>query len=315
VHLRLTAEQDALAATVRGLCAEMAGPARARETEGTLDRPLLEGLASHGFLDVTAGGGSSLDAVLVVEETERAHANAPVAARALVAPQVLGGAGLPTSELAIGLVDLGDPTSLVRYAGLCDAYLVLDGPDACYASAAQVEATVVPTRWGYPLGRVTLHGGTRLGPGSGAMLRGAWQVAVAAEMGAAMRQAISLTANYVSERKQFGKPIATFQAVSHRLARAAVEAEGAMWLARRAAADMTDHVMAATAAAYAAAAARLVSENTHQVTGAIGITREYNLMLSTMRLSVLGSELGGAGAHALDVAGQRWLADPTPVSG
>jgi alkylation response protein AidB-like acyl-CoA dehydrogenase len=316
VHLGLTAEQDELATTVRGLCTRMAGAARARETEGTLDRALLEGLARNGFLDVAADGGSSLDALLVVEEAERSHANAPVAARALVTPAVIPGPELPASESAIGLVDLADPTSLVRYAGHCDTYLILNGFEAWHAPAAEVNVTVVPTRWGYPLGRVALRGGTRLGPGSAAALRAAWQVALAAEMGAAMRQAVALTARYVSERKQFGRPIASFQAVSHRLARAAVEAEGATWLARRAAADMADHAMAATAAAYAAGAARLVAENTHQVSGAIGITREYDLVLSTMRLGVLSSELGGAGAHALDVAGQRWpSADPALVPG
>lgn len=302
MHLELTPEQGSLTDSLRILFGRLAGPDRARQLDDGVDRALLDTLHDGGFLDIAASteGGSLLDALLVVEAAEDAFARAPVAARVVVAPLVIEG-----PALAIGLVD-ADPTALVRYAGLCDAYLVLDGPQACYVEASDVDATPVPTRWGYPLGRIEVRGGTRLGPGSADRLRAAWQLGLAAEMGASMRRAVQLTARYVSERHQFGRPIASFQAVSHRLARAAVAAEGAMWLARRAAADIDDHSMAATAATYAADAARLVTEGTHQVTGAIGITREYDLVLSTMRLGVLQSELGGARRHALCLSEQRW---------
>ncbi|MCW2622091.1 MAG: acyl-CoA dehydrogenase domain protein, partial [Frankiales bacterium] len=99
----------------------------------------------------------------------------------------------------------------------------------------------------------------------------------------------------------------SYQAVAHQLATAEVFAQGATWLTRRAAWDPGDATAAAAAAAYACEGARVVVDATHQVTGAIGIAKEYDLVLSTMRLGFLATELGGGPAHAQVVAQQRWL--------
>jgi hypothetical protein len=216
---------------------------------------------------------------------------------------------LEEPPVVMGLVD-PDRSALTRWAGTCDGYLVLGEGDrsAAYAAAADVEVTPVPTRWGYPLGRVTVRRSEPLGPGSGARLVNAWRIALAAEMGGAMRRAVDLTAAYVTNRRQFGRPIGSYQAVSHALGEAAVATEGTVWLARKAAANPEDGVMAAAAATYAADAARIVGQQTHQVTGAIGITLDYGLVASTMRLGVLRSELGGARRHAVALSELRWAA-------
>jgi hypothetical protein len=241
-----------------------------------------------------------LDAVLLVEEAEGAFARAPVAARALVAPLLPAVPGL-----AVGLVN--GRQSLVRYAGWCDTYLFLEGEEAYVATTDCVDVEVVPSRWGYPLGRVRARDRQPLGEHGGSRLRSAWQLALATEMGAQMTTAVALTARYVTDRHQFGRPIGSYQAVSHRLAQAEVFAQGTTWLARRAAWSPDDRTRAATAATYACEAARYVIEATHQVTGAIGITQEYDLVLSTMRLGVLLAELGGAASHARDVVQHRWF--------
>lgn len=304
MDLTLSADQRELVGALDTLFGRHAGAARARELGDTLDRPLLERLEREGFVDVAkADGAGLLDAVLLVEQAERAYARAPVAARTLVA------AALPAVPgLAIGLVS--GPASFVRYAGQCDTYLFLDNDDVLVAPAADVEVEPVPSRWGYPLGRVRSERADRLdvdGRPAGPRLRAAWQVALAAEMGAQMTRAISLTARYVSERKQFGKAIGSYQAVSHRLANADVFAQGTTWMARRASWNLDDLPIAAAAATYACEAGRNVIEATHQVTGAIGLTREYDLVLSTMRLGVLLTELGGGAAHAQSVVRTRWL--------
>jgi alkylation response protein AidB-like acyl-CoA dehydrogenase len=300
MDLQLSPEQRELESALSGLCSSNAGAHRARELDGGLDRELLEALHAHGFLDLAVTAGASLvDGVIVVEQAEKAFARAPVAARAIIAPLIL-----PEAGLAVGLVHGAD--ALVRYAGLCDTYLFLEDDRARWARAAEVKIEPVPSRWGYPLGRVHPAETVDLGPGTGRRLRSAWQIALAAEMGGQMQAAVGLTARYVSQRRQFGRPIGAFQAVSHRLAQAAVYAEGTTWMARRAAWNVDDPVFAAAAATYACEAAEVVAEATHQVTGAIGITREYDLVLATMRLGVLETELGGAAQHARSVVEARW---------
>jgi len=61
-----------------------------------------------------------------------------------------------------------------------------------------------------------------------------------------------------------------------------------------------------TAAAYALAAAGRVFSETHQLSGAIGFTREHDLHVWTMRLRALCLELGGATAHRRAVTEARW---------
>ena len=159
--------------------------------------------------------------------------------------------------------------------------------------------------------------GSDQGEGSGDRLRRAWQVALAAEAAGTMLAAITKTAAYVSGRYQFGRPIGSFQAVQHRLARAYVMAQGTKWLALRAAWFHDDEFLTASAAAYACEASQVTYTNTHQVTGAIGVTTEHGLVLYTMRLMGLQRELGGRRAHARRVASARRRADlselPAPI--
>jgi hypothetical protein len=237
--------------------------------------------------------------VLVVEQAEKYFVRAPLAFRLLVAPE------LPTeSALAVGLVDEERP-SLTRYAGLCDVYLFLDGGSSWVAPARDVRVTAVPTRWGYPVGRVTAQRRTALTGEQTQLLRDRWYLALAAEVSGAMGQAVALSRDYVTERRQFGRPIGSFQAVQHRLAEAYVVAEGAKWMTRLAA-GRGDGASALAAAAYALDGITSVVDGVHQVTGAIGITTEYDLALLTGRLIMLREELGGPRHLAAQVTRRRW---------
>ena len=110
---------------------------------------------------------------------------------------------------------------------------------------------------------------------------------------------------YTLERKQFGRPIATFQALRHRLAEAQVVTNGAYWMTMKAAATR-DPGDAALAALHAQEAARRVTYDFHQFLGAMGMTLEHPLHLWTYRLKALTSELGGRGANALAAAEAIW---------
>ena len=64
---------------------------------------------------------------------------------------------------------------------------------------------------------------------------------------------------------------------------------------------------AAVAAAHATAAAGRVFRETHQLSGAIGYTREHDLHVWSMRLQALRLELDGAAAQQRAVADARWV--------
>jgi alkylation response protein AidB-like acyl-CoA dehydrogenase len=298
MDLELTPDQELLDSTLRGLFADHAGRERSRQMAGAVDTELMKHLDAGGFLDVGYDAGP-IEAVLVAERAAEAVACAPVIARVLVAPL----AGVRDLPPLVGLI--GAPNALVRYAGLCDAYLVLDGDVARVAQRADVDVEPVASRSSYPMGRVQVRKSTALGAGSGDALRRAWQVGIAAEVGAMGVAAVEFSGRHVRDRVQFGKPIGAFQAVQHRLARSYSMSRATTWLARRGAWHNTDEFITASAATFACLATREVYDNTHQVTGAIGITAEYGLVEWTMRLLALNTELGGARAHSRRVAQAR----------
>ncbi|MCU1345215.1 MAG: hypothetical protein JWL70_1481 [Acidimicrobiia bacterium] len=298
MDLELSQDQELLSESVAGIFRRQAGLERAREMNGTLDRPLLDALRDGGYLDVGLDAGP-IEAVLVAEAATEAVACAPIATRVIVAG-LLGIKDLPP---VIGLV--ASPRSLVRYATDADAFLVLDGDEAKLVLAGDAEVEPVASISGYPLGRVQVRGGTSLGPASGDALRRAWQVAIGVEIGANTLAAVEFSANHVRERKQFGRPIGSFQAVQHRLARSYAQAQATRWLSRRAAWFADNEFVTASAAAFGCLTAETAYTNVHQVTGAIGITTEYGLVQWTTRLLTLQRELGGRRSHAQRVAAAR----------
>ena len=112
-----------------------------------------------------------------------------------------------------------------------------------------------------------------------------------------MAAALPSPSRTLKQRQQFGRPIGSFQAVQHRLADCAVQVEGARWLAYEAARAGAPAEAAACAAAYAPQPPAACSRETHQLSGAIGYTREHDLHVWSMRLLALRLELGGAGAQ------------------
>jgi len=118
---------------------------------------------------------------------------------------------------------------------------------------------------------------------------------------------LELTVDYAKERKQFGAPIGSFQAVKHHLANARIALEFARPLVHLAAASLRDgdpeagvHTSIAKAAASdAASAAARASLQCH---GAIGYTTEYDLHLFMKRTWALAAAWGDAGWHRRRVA-------------
>jgi hypothetical protein len=300
MDVKLSPEHAALLSAVRGELERHRGRHPVPGTSAS-DLASLHALAAAGYLDVMNAGGTAIDAVLVVEAAAAGAPGTPVAGRALIGPLVTD------RPLPAAVVAVEQPRgALTRHAPQAEAFLVAGGDRAQYVEAGQAEIEAVPSRWGYPMGRVTVRRGEDLGPGSGDRLLRAWRVALAAEAGGLMEAATLHAAQHVSTRYQFGKPIGSLQSIQHRLARAYVSAQAAKWLARRAAWDPGDAAAAAAAACYAADGMREVLAATQQACGAIGFTDEFGLTQYTARMAMLQTDLGGAGAHARALARARW---------
>jgi alkylation response protein AidB-like acyl-CoA dehydrogenase len=129
------------------------------------------------------------------------------------------------------------------------------------------------------------------------------RIALAAEAAGLMRAAIEQVVEHLKVRKQFGRPLGTFQALRHRMAECAVLAGGVKWLALKAACTGDDGD-AAMAAFHAQETATRIAFDLHQMLGAMGMTLEHPLHLWTYRLKVLVSELGGRATQAQAVVRQ-----------
>jgi Acyl-CoA dehydrogenase, C-terminal domain len=299
VDFELAGHQQSLLDAVTTLLGRHAGPARCRSLGGAspdYDRALDDAMHAAGFVDVAADPGAGpLDAALVAEAVAGAAGVIAYGAEALVAT----GVGLDgfTGPLALTTAAHRGP---VRFAADAAALLVLDGAHVRMLDVVPGTFARVPSRFGYPFGEIDApaSGGTVLGAGSGPRMLAWWRVALAVEAVGAMAAALRLTVDYTRERKQFGRAIGSFQAVQHRLAELAVLVEGARWLALEAAFLGAPDDAAELAVTHACVAARRVSADTHQFSGAIGFAEEYDLHLWTMRLPALVAEAGWLGATA-----------------
>ncbi len=124
-------------------------------------------------------------------------------------------------------------------------------------------------------------------------------------MAGALERALELAVRYATERSQFGRKIGQFQAIQQELARFAGEVAAAVAAALSAAGavERDDHATLAVAAAKirTAQAAHEGALIAHQVHGAIGVTDEYALHHSTLRLWAWREEWGNEAAWAMEL--------------
>jgi hypothetical protein len=121
------------------------------------------------------------------------------------------------------------------------------------------------------------------------------QLAVSHELLGASRTMLDLARQHALERIQFGKPIASFQAVRHRLAETLVAIETADGVLRAAWEDDASHT-AAMAKALAGRGARTAARHCQQVLAGIGFTTEHPFHRYLRRILVLDELFGSARA-------------------
>lgn len=314
MDFELDSDQEAVMDAVTRLLEEHAGAARAIELQGRggYDEALHAALADSGFLDVAAGGADGgadgalglLEAALVTEAVARAGGVVSAGACALVAGQI---DGLDASR-GIAIAEADSLDSPIRYLGRASQLLVIARDGARVLESSALEIDTIPSNFGYPMGRLrgALPSGETLNAACAARARTLWRLALAAETVGSMDAAVGETVAYLKERRQFGRTIGSFQAVQHRLAGCAIELEASRWLVREAAhLDAPDESVAA-AASFATSTADRVFAETHQLSGAIGFTREHDLHVWSMRLQALRLELGGVRGHRRALAAARW---------
>ncbi|MEK9921170.1 MAG: acyl-CoA dehydrogenase family protein [Luminiphilus sp.] len=129
------------------------------------------------------------------------------------------------------------------------------------------------------------------------------RILMAAEQVGCAQQALDMTLEYVAERIQFGRTIASFQAVKHKAADMMLKVESARslmlyaactadaWL-RDAVDDTALREAAAMVASSAGDAAFFVTGTGIQLHGGVGITEEYDIQLYFKRARALESYLG-----------------------
>jgi Acyl-CoA dehydrogenase, C-terminal domain len=269
------------------------------------DPALDDALAQGGFLDVGFDPSLGVNtAALVAQRLARLPQAIEAAMSLLVRPLLGDGVTGP-----ICMMREGRKQPLLRY--------LRDGASLVIVGAQQVRSLRVAAAafrpepaalYGYPVATLLMDPAAEsltrhdIDPQQ-VMIR--WRIALAAEAAGLLAAALASVCDHTSQRQQFGRPLASFQGMRHRLAEAQVRANGVYWLAMKAAATL-DPADAALAALHAQESARAVVYDFHQFMGAMGMTLEHPLHLWTYRLKWLISETGGRADNALAAADALW---------
>ncbi|MFT4044283.1 MAG: acyl-CoA dehydrogenase family protein [Gordonia sp. (in: high G+C Gram-positive bacteria)] len=134
------------------------------------------------------------------------------------------------------------------------------------------------------------------------------QTALSAEAVGAMERSLELTTEYLKTRKQFGVPLAKFQTLTQRAADLFVALELARSLSLYATASLADGVTDPTVYSRAklqiSRSARIISQESIQMHGGIGMTAEYPVGHYAARLTAISQLVGDATEHLNLLAGR-----------
>jgi alkylation response protein AidB-like acyl-CoA dehydrogenase len=325
----LTEDQREIKNVARELLTARSPWPRVREaaTAGRYDDGLWREMIELGWPGISVPeqyGGQGLGAVelaVLLEEVGYACAATPLASAATAAAIIAATApeeqrerwlpGLLTGELSAGI----GSTALALDAAGADVVVLIDDDGARLLESPEAQSVTMidPTR---RFGTVAVAAGEGLALGAQAGDR--FRAAVAAEVVGVCQRALEMTLEYVRERKQFGVPVGSFQAVAHRCAQMLLHTESARSTALYAAwaADADPERFgeaAALAAAAAATGGREVVSAAIQAHGGIGFTWEADVHWLLKRAELDRALLGGAGRHhaALARAAARRVAAVT----
>jgi alkylation response protein AidB-like acyl-CoA dehydrogenase len=307
----LTDDQKEIKRVAKELLAARSSFAKVREAAeaGEYDGALWQELRDLGWPGIAIAeehGGQGLGAVelaVLLEELGYACAATPFLSTA-VAGAVIQAGGTPEQQ-ARWLPELasGESTAAIGTADLladgvgAGVAVMIDGSDAYLIESphAQALTTIDATR---RFATIDSSDGEPLGAHAAARVH----AAIAAEVVGVCQRALEMTLEYVKDRKQFGVPVGSFQAVSHRCAQMLLQTESARSTAYYAAwaADADPERLtegSALAAAAAADGGREVTASAIQAHGGIGFTWEADVHWLYKRAQLDTAMLGGARRH------------------
>ena len=301
------------------------------------------GWLGAGLPEAAGGfGGGAVETALIAEQLGRGLVVEPFAAVAVLAAQALQQAGAAAAASLLGELIEGRARPVLAF-GDAPGYATL------VAGGAQATHFLLPVReahawslWALPADAPgLLRTGYRLIDGSPVCdlqfdavalgqatcvaLPGAAEpalalafahacVALCAEALGVMDRALGVTREDLLQRRQFGVPLASFQALRHRFADLSIAHEQARGALHGALAGLAHHDAEHRAHAVAAACAmsgrsgRLIGAQAIQLHGGIGMTNEYIVGHCFKRLMVIEQLLVSAQRHL------RALAPPRPVA-
>jgi alkylation response protein AidB-like acyl-CoA dehydrogenase len=281
----------------------------------------LAELGVTGLLVPEANEGMGMDEsflVLLHEEAGRAALAEPLVATSVAVPLLVELGSRELAErwlkpIAVGeaIVAVGHPVNaFVSDAHVADLLLLAHGEElhALARGAAELvrEPVTDPARRIFTV-KWSPSPATRVAQGAqarallaAALDRGA--LACAAQMLGVSERLLDLAVAYAQQRKQFGQPIGSFQAVKHQLANVKVALEYARPVVYRAAhslarGDAARAVHVSHAKLAAGDAASLAARTALQVHGAIGYTWEQDLHVWMRRAWSLELAWGRASFH------------------
>jgi len=136
-------------------------------------------------------------------------------------------------------------------------------------------------------------------------------VAKCCEMVGCIQQALDMTVNYAKERKQYDRPIGSFQIIQHYCADMATDVDGTRLSTYQAAWMMSEGLPGtkeiAIAKAWAGEACQRVMALAHQIHGAIGVTIDHDLQYYTRRAKAAEVSFGDANFYREVVAQEMGL--------
>jgi alkylation response protein AidB-like acyl-CoA dehydrogenase len=338
MRFALTEDQADFRDAVRGLLADTCPPEAVRAAWGGAVgehtgggggdgrvRAAWSALAEMGVLGLLVPedhGGLGLtdeDLVPLLVECGRAGLPDPVSSTAYVATGLLRDhVGDGAAAAWLPRIASGEATVLVGFEGSpnlpaaasADAFLMCEGDQVHLLRPADVKLTALESvdgaralcrvDWDPAPDTAILSGEAGFAAINQAFDRAA--LGAAAQLVGLGHRMLDLTVGYVGERKQFGVPVGSFQAVKHHLADAALAVSFAEPLVLHAANSLAHgsdgapvHVsMAKARASEAAVGAASTSLQCH---GAIGYTVEYDLHLFMKRAWALAARYGDADFH------------------
>jgi alkylation response protein AidB-like acyl-CoA dehydrogenase len=323
MNFDFTDDQQAIKRTAKEMLASRFKPERVRELAeaGGYDDDAWREMCELGWAGIFIGeehGGQGLgivELVILMEELGYALAPVPFLSNAAAGLALQGAGSDEQRERWLPGIASGEARGTVGMVRDGEARLVPDADSAdvivLYASdgsASVVEASkaeIEPfeamdrTR---RFARVRADGGEPLEGDKPAAAADRIVTALAAETVGVAQRAMEMAVDYARERKQFGRPIGSYQAVSHRCAQMLLEVEGSRSASYYAGwcADAEPESLAAAAAmakAYSSDAGWRVCVSSLQVHGGIGFTWEHDLHFFLKRAKTNAILYGSAAEH------------------